>query len=188
MSLFIAVKKKNICLAYDSLYIIPGSRSVMQSEMDAPQKLVIKEQVVFCPDGGSVFVNILEDYLRDLDNLKFETQQDVFSFMLTFHQALKERYFLDGTVEDGDAFESSHCKMLIVTPNKIFQSYELRSIMSFPAYQAVGDGSSYALGALEAIYHHGGNEQEIACKALEIAAKFENYIAMPAQFLDLSQL
>ena len=188
MSLFIAVKKKNICVAYDSLYMIPGSRCATQSEMDSPEKVVIKEQVVFCPDGDLVFVNILNDYLRDLDNLKFETQQDVFSFMLTFHQALKERYFLDETVEDDDAFETSHCKMLIVTPNKIFQSYELRSVMSFPSYQAVGDGSSYALGALEAIYHEDGNAQEVASKALKIAAKFENHISMPVQIIDLSQL
>lgn len=188
MSLFIAVKKKNICVAYDSLYMIPGSRCAMQAEMEAPKKLVIKEQVAFCPDGSLVFVNILEDYLRDLDNLKFETQQDVFSFMLTFHQALKERYFMKETVEDDEAFESSHCNMLIVTPNKIFQSYDSRSVMSFPTYQAIGNGSSYALGALEAIYHNVDSEQEIAHKALEIAAKYESYIAIPVQLIDMSQL
>jgi ATP-dependent protease HslVU (ClpYQ) peptidase subunit len=188
MSLFIAVKKKTICVAYDSLYMLPGSRCVLHSEIESPQKVVIKERVIFCPDGDLVFVNILENYLTDTKNLKFETQQDVFTFMLSFHQALKDKYYLDARVEDNDAFETSHCKMLIITPEKIFQSYQLRSVVSFPQYQAVGDGASYALGALEAIYSEIDTAQEVACRALEIAAKFENYIAIPAQVIDMTKL
>ena len=95
------------------------------------------------------------------------------------HAILKERYFLQSGEDKDDDIESSQMDVLIANPRGIFGVAEHRSVQEFSRFYAYGSGSELAMGALFALYPSQLSAEQIARRAIEAAAEFDDRTGLP---------
>lgn len=130
--------------------------------------------------GHAAWDLVLGHHLASLDEpADLSSREAIFAFALELHEALTETYHLQ---TDGNSdFESSKLSCLIAGKHGIFGLYSCRSVDEFSQYYALGAGSEYALGALEALYSRLTSPAAIARGALEAAARFDDSTGKPIQ-------
>ena len=74
----------------------------------------------------------------------------IFEAWLSFHQLLKDKYYLRPEDEDSDEFETSRMNVLLVNPKGVFAVGVLRSVNEYKRFTAFGSGCDYAIGAMRA--------------------------------------
>lgn len=94
---------------------------------------------------------------------------------------MKENYFLNPTEDSDDEFESSQHEYLVANPHEIFGVYALRSVQEYSKFYSFGSGYELALGALEILFDLDLTAEEIARKAVEAAAKFNDGTGLPVE-------
>ena len=92
---------------------------------------------------------------------------------------MKERYHLKAGDEKDAPYETTHMNVLLANPHGIFGVYSLRSVDEFSKFWAFGSGCDYALGALYCCYDQLESAEEIATKAIEAAATFDDGTSLP---------
>lgn len=178
MGIVLAVKKKNtICIASDSMTIVGGNRKQLVS----PEEKIIKWGTSFIGVAGHpVWPLVLRNYISHTKRKPLlRSKEEIFEVLLEMHQVLKDRYFLTPEEDEEDSFESSRLETLIVNPHGIFKTYEQRSVQNFMHFAAIGSGSSYALGAIHALYERLHSAEEIAKEALEATVGFDDSSGLP---------
>lgn len=187
MTTLLAVKKNNrICIGADTLTILAGGRKQTASDLINSDKIIAHQSNYIGVDGNHSLYLALKDLLKqDKKKVSFATEEDVFKQICRWHHILKEKYDLIPSSEESDSFESSRFELLIVSGAGIFKTYELRSVQHFAKFYAVGSGSSYALGAMEALYDKELSAEKIAKEALQVAAQFDDATGLPGTFYTL---
>lgn len=183
MTTIVAVKKnKSICIGADTLSVFAGGRKQSSIDLVNSDKIIKYESNYIGVFGNhSLFLAIKNILKRDKRKRSFSNEDDVFNEICQLHQTLKDEYDLISSIV-GDSFEPSRFELLIVNAKGIFKTYELRSVQHFARFYAIGTGSSYALGAMEALYSKDSSAEKIANKSLEIAAEFDDATGMPGKF------
>ena len=183
MGLVIALTKGNeTCIAADSMSIIGGSRKVTGDDISNADKIVSWGNSYIGTTDHSLWPALLQHYaLKQGCKPKLDSTQAVFGELLTLHQALKDHYFLseETSSDDDDPFETSGFSSLIVNPHGIFQTYDLRSVQQFTRFAAIGSGSSYAFGALYALYDVLDSVEEIARAVVRIVSELDDSTGGP---------
>ena len=132
--------------------------------------------------GHASFGLVLESLFKGRKKLpKLDSAHAVFEMTREIHPILKESYFLNPTEDSDDPFESSQHYYLIANPHGIFGVYALRSVQEYSKFYSFGSGSEFALGAMEALYDLDFSAEEIARKAVEAAAKFNDGTGLPVE-------
>jgi len=187
MTTILAVKKnKSICIGADTLTIIAGGRKQNSTDLINCDKIIKHEENYIGVFGNhSLFLAIKDCLKRDKRKRSFSNENEVFNELCQLHRTLKDEYDLISTPGDSDCFESSRFELLIVNSSGIFKTYELRSVQHFARFCAIGTGSSYALGALDALYSGNNSAEKIAKKSLEVAAEFDDATDMPGIFYSI---
>ena len=132
--------------------------------------------------GGATFKTIMRDYFAQPKvKPRFDTTLNIFKTWQTFHVALKEQYFLNTTSDKDDTLESSRFDVLIANPHGIFGVGAHRTVQEYVKFYAIGSGTDLALGAMYASYDDPKlNAVQIAQRAVEAAAEFDDSTALPA--------
>jgi ATP-dependent HslUV protease, peptidase subunit HslV len=126
---------------------------------------------------------VLRSYIKQLKQPpSLKSREEIFDELLKMHQMLKDKYYLVTEEDEDDEFESSRFESLIVNSHGIFKTYILRSIQHFIRFAAIGSGTSYALGALHALYDRLDSAEEIAKAALNIVVEFDDSSGLPGTF------
>lgn len=132
--------------------------------------------------GYTTFILILKDYFSQPDVVaNFQSVPSIFKTWQTLHAALKEQYFLLPGEDKDDDIESSQMDVLIANPHGIFGVAEHRSVQEFSKFYAYGSGSDLAMGAMHALYDSPLSAEEIARKAIEAAAEFDDRTGPPIE-------
>lgn len=132
--------------------------------------------------GYTTFILILKDYFSRPDiPADFRSVDTIFRTWQALHGALKEQYFLLPGEDKDDDLESSQMDVLIANPHGIFGVAEHRSVQEFTKFYAYGSGSDLAMGAMYALYDSPLSAAEIARKAVEAAAEFDDRTDLPIQ-------
>lgn len=132
--------------------------------------------------GYTTFILILKDYFSRSDvPADFSAVAPIFRTWQALHGALKEQYFLLPGEDKDDDLESSQMDVLIANPHGIFGVAEHRSVQEFSRFYAYGSGSDLAMGAMYALYDSSLSAAEIARKAVETAAEFDDRTGLPVQ-------
>lgn len=132
--------------------------------------------------GYTTFILILKDYFSQPDVVaNFQSVPSIFKTWQTLHAALKEQYFLLPGEDKDDDIESSQMDVLIANPHGIFGVAEHRSVQEFSKFYSYGSGSDLAMGAMHALYDSPLSAEEIARKAIEVAAEFDDRTGPPIE-------
>jgi ATP-dependent protease HslVU (ClpYQ) peptidase subunit len=132
--------------------------------------------------GYTTFILILKDYFSRPDvPADFSAVAPLFRTWQALHGALKEQYFLLPGEDKDDDLESSQMDVLIANPHGIFGVAEHRSVQEFSKFYAYGSGGDLAMGAMHALYDSPLSAAEIARKAVEAAAEFDDRTGLPVQ-------
>lgn len=132
--------------------------------------------------GYTTFILILKDYFSQPDVVaNFQSVPNIFKTWQTLHAALKEQYFLLPGEDKDDDIESSQMDVLIANPYGIFGVVEHRSVQEFSKFYSYGSGSDLAMGAMHALYDSPLSAEEIARKAIEAAAEFNDRTSPPIE-------
>ncbi len=184
MGIVLAVKKRGvICIASDSMTITGGSRKQTANHIVNFEKI---------SKWGASYVGITEhpawrlvlnSYInQSKQKPSLQSEEEIFDELLKMHQILKDKYYLVPEEDEDDSFESSRFESLIVNSYGMFKTYDLRSIQQFIHFAAIGSGSSYALGALHALYERLDSAEEIAKAALDAVVEFDDSSGLPGTF------
>lgn len=132
--------------------------------------------------GYTTFILVLKEYFSGADAPRdFSSVGAIFRTWQTLHSALKEQYFLLPGEDKDDDIESSQMDVLIANPHGIFGVAEHRSVQEFTKFYAYGSGGDLAMGAMHALYDGPLSAGEIARKAVEAAAEFDDRTGVPVQ-------
>lgn len=132
--------------------------------------------------GYTTFILILKEYFSDPEvQAEFHSVGSIFSTWQALHATLKEQYFLLPGEDKDDDIESSQMDVLIANPHGIFGVAEHRSVQEFSKFYAYGSGSDLAMGAMHALYNSQLPAEEIARRAIEAAAEFDDRTGLPVE-------
>lgn len=132
--------------------------------------------------GYTTFILILKDYFSDPEaQAEFDSVANIFRTWQALHATLKEQYFLLAGEDKDDDIESSQMDVLIANPHGIFGVSEHRSVQEFAKFYAYGSGSDLAMGAMHALYNSQLTAEEIARRAIEAAAEFDDRTGLPVE-------
>jgi ATP-dependent HslUV protease, peptidase subunit HslV len=125
--------------------------------------------------GGATFKIIMRDYFAQPKvKPRFDTTLNIFKTWQQFHAVLKEQYFLVTASDKDDTIESSRFDVLMANPHGIFGVGAHRTVQEYVKFYAIGSGmyASYDDPKLSAA--------QIALRAVEAAAEFDDSTALPA--------
>lgn len=132
--------------------------------------------------GYTTFILILKDYFSQPEVVAdFGSVPAIFKTWQTLHGVLKEQYFLLPGEDKDDDIESSQMDVLILNPQGIYGVAEHRSVQEFSKFYAYGSGSDLAMGAMHALYDGPLSAEDIARKAIETAAEFDDRTGLPIE-------
>ena len=183
MTTIVAVHKDGkIAMASDSLVCF-GSHREPHGYTRSSDKILKVGSSLVGTSGPAVYDNVLVHYLKKNKKApNLENTEQVFSFWLKFHKALKEHYFLNSEEDEDDSFESSEMSMLIVNPKGMFGVSYDRRVIEYTKFWAIGSGASYAMGAMFSLYDlEGFSSGEIALGGVKAGAEFHSKSAPPFQ-------
>ena len=181
MTTIVAVKKNGYAaIAADSMTSWGNIKESAVHVANYHKILVYRENYIAIT-GSSANKLVFEHWLSNTKNKpKFDTVQNIFGSWLYLHQILKSEYFIREHDEDDDPFESSRMNILIANPSGIFSVGVLRTVLEYNTFTAQGSGFDVSLGAMRALYDDDERSAEdIARKAIEIAAEFDDGTALP---------
>lgn len=181
MSTLVMVKKQGIaCIAADTATIF-GQEKQRAAYVTHPEKIYRMGDSYIGFVGSAAHEMVLESiFSNEKDIPLFRNRLEIFEFFRKLHPRLKEEYFLTPRGEDDEEpYESSQMNIFIVNPRGIFSIFELREVYEYTKYWAIGSGSSYALGAMYAMYDRAESAEDIARIGAEAGAEFDGSTSSP---------
>jgi ATP-dependent protease HslVU (ClpYQ) peptidase subunit len=127
--------------------------------------------------GWGLYENLLIDYLAK-HRAPLRSQREIFTFFVRFWRELRQKYTLVNDQphsEDKSPFADLDASFLVVNRSGIYCVASDMSVTEFKQYYAIGSGSSYALGALQALFDSNLAAAELARRACAAATTFDVY-------------
>jgi ATP-dependent protease HslVU (ClpYQ) peptidase subunit len=129
-----------------------------------------------------VHQQVLEHLFAGVENPPvLSSAAEIFDVFLKLHPRLKREYFMNSGGGDDDAYESSQMALLIANQHGIFGLYANRTVLEYECYWALGSGSSYALGAMHAVYDAMSDAVSIAEAGVRAAIEFDDGCGAPIE-------
>lgn len=180
MTTIVAVRKGDrACLAADTLACYGSTRESAEFIAE-PEKIVRVGDALLGPTGPAAAQLVLRSYFSDPERpAAFGSALEVFETLRQLQATLKADYFLNPKEAEDDSYESMQMELMIASPGGIFGAYPLRSVQEYTRFYAFGSGAEIALGALQVLYDQHDSAAEIARRAVEVAATFDNGTALP---------
>ena len=181
MSTIVAVKKNGYAAIAADTLTMWGSMKESADYVVNHEKIIAFQDNYLSFSGTSAFKQVISHWLnKSKRKPKFDSVENIFNSWLTFHNQLKENYFLRPEDEDDDAFETSRISALIVNPKGIFSVDRSRYVAEYKNFTSCGSGADYAIGAMRAVYDdENKSAEDIARIGIEVAAEFDDGTGLP---------
>jgi ATP-dependent HslUV protease subunit HslV len=181
MTTLVVVKKNGVAAIAADTLTKWGSNKESANYVVNHGKIVQLGDSLIAVTGYTTFISIIKDYFSQPEvEQDFSGVMGIFRTWQLLHAALKERYFLQSGEDKDDDIESSQMDVLIANPRGIFGVAEHRSVQEFSRFYAYGSGSDLAMGAMFALYPSQLTAEQIARRAIEAAAEFDDRTGLPA--------
>ncbi len=181
VSTVVVVKKKGwVAIAADTL-VTCGPRKLSATQNARASKIFRLGASYLGVTGWAVNMQVLERLFRSGVPPELSSVSDIFDVLLALQPRLKQEFFLMPGVDLEGTYESSHMNLLIANSHGIFTACETRDVTEYAQFWATGSGSSYALGALHALYERPGDAQSIAEAAVRAAIEFDYATGGPVE-------
>ena len=152
--MIVAVKKNGtVCIGGDKY----ASASVMQK---MPSDYVRNTEKIFrvgnsllgTDDNEAVSAALFQYFSGKKKKPTLKDEHEIFFEFMELHRALRNDYFLQVDSKTEGPFEPIGFHTLIANPYGIFGAFSSHAVIEYSRFYAIGRGSDYALGALEALY------------------------------------
>lgn len=181
MSTIVVVKKKGrVAIAADTLTTC-GWRKLSAAQNRQASKIFRLGESYIGVTGWASNMQVLERLFRSGVPPALTSVAEIFDVMLSLQPRLKQDFFLVPGVDFDGTYEPSHLHLLIANPHGIFTADSTRDVTEYTQYWATGSGSSYALGALHALYERPGDAMSIAEAAVRAAIEFDHATGGPVE-------
>ncbi len=183
MTTSVVVKKdRQIAIACDSLVTFGDTR--LSHAYEANNKIFQVGDSYITLAGTAAHFPVMRKLMTDMgEDCKLATREEVFETFSKVHHLLKENYFLNTKEDEDDPYESSQITTLIANPHGIFGVYSYREVFCFDRFWGIGSGRNFALGAMYAVFDHGGTARDIAEVGVRAGAEFDKSSAAPFQVM-----
>jgi ATP-dependent protease HslVU (ClpYQ) peptidase subunit len=175
MSVAVAVQKgRTIAIAADTQESF-GDRRVLRTD-HSTSKLMKVGSSYLAQTGWGLYENILADFLAKAGAPRLNSEMEIFAFFNRFWKRMKRDYSFvnDQSVgDDKSPFADLDASFLVANARGIFHVTGQMSVTRFKRFDAIGSGSSYALGALQALYDGPLAAEAIARRACEAGIHFD---------------
>lgn len=184
MSTIVTVLKNGVaCIAADSLTSFGDTRQAAEFVTDSDKILrftgVASDNYMGIVGSAAHHLVMQNLIINHADKIDFSNRLTIFNTLKTIHPILKEEYFLNSKEDEEDSYESSRVDALIMNSNGIFGLYSLREVDQYSRFWAVGSGSEFALGAMQAVYNQYDNAEQIAEAGILAGTTFDTASALP---------
>lgn len=184
MSTIVTVLKNGVaCIAADSLTSFGDTRQSAEFVTDSDKIMcfagVVSDNYMGIVGSAAHQLVMQNLIINHADKVDFSNRLTIFNTLKTIHPILKEEYFLNSKEEDDDCYESSRVDALIMNSSGIFGLYSLREVDQYSRFWAVGSGSEFALGAMQAVYDHFDSAERIAEAGIIAGTTFDTSSALP---------
>jgi ATP-dependent protease HslVU (ClpYQ) peptidase subunit len=137
-------------------------------------------------DENEAVIAVLNQYFsQKKKKIEFKNENEIFKEFLSLHRALKDVYFLQSPSKNDGPFEPLGFNTLIANAYGIFGAFSSHAVIEYSRFYAIGRGSDYALGALEAVYESNKSSEELIEIALEVVSQFEIESGPPGKIYSL---
>jgi ATP-dependent protease HslVU (ClpYQ) peptidase subunit len=182
-------KGKKACIAADSLTTWGSHIRERRGYSLGNDKVFKYEDSYIGLVGFAGHQMVLKSYLFGLEEpADFSSGPAIFEFWRKMHRELKDSYFVNPRDDKDDPYESSRILALICNPHGLFYVSDLRSVVTFSRYWAIGSGQEYALGALYANYDRYRDPLDIAKASIAAACEFDNHSDGPCLFYSVKMV
>lgn len=188
MPTVVAVKKQGtLCIGADLLTIDKDRKYTEKDVLNLERIVKPGKDVYIGAVDHPAWPFILRSYFKHSKRTHhFHNPDEIFEELLHLHPVLKEKYFTYPDPDEGDPFECSQFESLIISRSGLFKTSWLRAVQEYTRFCAVGSGSAYALGAMEAIYEKGKSAEEIARIGLTVASEYDVGTGLPGELFTVS--
>lgn len=143
-----------------------------RSDLPEFSKIVRFKNAFIGQSGTGVYGTALS-YLAEREPKRyksaFDTRWDVLDFFIHYRTFMQEKFVL-GHAKENDV-PQMNASFLVVTADKIFEVAGNRDVTEYDNFTAIGCGSEYAVGAMDALYGVLNCPQEILQRAYQTCCK-----------------
>lgn len=186
-TLTVALKNGRVAIAADALTTFEDLK--VPPGFDAhPEKVFAVGDAYVGVVGFTAHHLVLQSALNDMaeeSGPDFSSREGVFETFLALHDHLKEHYYLRPEREEDDPYESTQMTVLVASPHGIYGVYDLREVHAYTRFWAMGSGSGYALGAMDALYDGAESAAELAEAGVRAGCRFDRNSGEPVVSYDL---
>ena len=174
MTIILAIQKNNDTVIASDTRVSYGNEIIPGDNLQV-QKIIAAGDTFIGSSGWGLYDNILIDYLSSRSGAAFDDAPSIFSFFMEFWQELHKRYsFVNDQSSGKDTpFGDLDAKFLFVNRSGIFLVSNNMSVRRFNKFYAIGSGSSYSMGALDALFDSELDAEAIARRAVLSAIRFD---------------
>ena len=175
-----AIKGDEIVIAADT-QMSKGSMVVTAKDLENCNKLLRVNDNVIGIVGWSAMSTMLETIIGEKAELfVMDDRKKIYRSLMNLHKEMKKNYFLETYEDSSQPVESLQLDALVINKFGIFEIGSYRDVNQFSRFWAVGSGSRYSLGAMEALYGKTVDAKELVEAGVNAAAKFDKHCSLPA--------
>ena len=175
-----AIKDEEIAIAADTQMSL-GSLVTTAEDLKNCDKLLRVNDSVIGIVGWTAMSTMLETIVSEKAELfVMDDRKKIYRSLMKLHEEMKENYYLETDEHKSQPVESLQLDALIINRNGIFEIGSYREVNQYLRFWAIGSGSRYSLGAMEALYAKAIEAKELVEAGVNAAAKFDSGCSLPA--------
>ena len=175
MSIIIAIHRNNtVTMGADTLTCFGDGEQASPANCRTRKMFPLGDAYVG-GTGWAVYDDIIDHWLQDRDVPALDSKTSVFAFFLELWRGMREGYpFVNDQANSKDTpFTDLDSSFLVASPGGIFKVSSDLGVTAFNQYAAIGSGSEYALGAIEALWHRQDDDESLVREAIEAACRLD---------------
>lgn len=175
-----AIKNDEIAIAADTQMSM-GSIVTTAEDLKNCDKLLRVNDNVIGMVGWTAMSTMLETIISEKGGLfVMDDRMKIYRSLMNLHKEMKANYYLETDENKSQPVESLQLDALIINKNGIFEIGSYREVNQYLRFWAIGSGSRYSLGAMEALYDKAIDAKELVETGVYAAAKFDGHCSLPA--------
>ena len=175
-----AIKNDEIAIAADT-QMSWGSLVTTAEDLQNSDKLLRVNGNVIGTVGWKAMAVMLEAIVGEKAEIfVMDDRKKIYQSLMKLHEEMKQNYYLETSEYKSQPVESLQLDALVVNKNGIFVISSYREVNQFSRFWAIGSGSRYSLGAMEALYSKASNAIELVEAGVFAATKFDDGCSLPS--------
>ncbi|MEE2907525.1 MAG: hypothetical protein VX527_06780 [Planctomycetota bacterium] len=175
MSIIVAIHRNgSITMGADTLTCF-GDGEQAPAENCATRKILTMGNAFIGGTGWAVYDDIIDHWMQEKEPPALGSKKEVFSFFLELWRSMRDGYpFVNDQANSKDTpFTDLDSSFLVAAHGGIFKVSSDLGVTAFNQYAAIGSGSEYALGAIEALWHRQDDDESLVREAIEAACRLD---------------